>query len=196
MDDSAVTQEKPKRQLSQAQLDQLAKAREKANTVRKKNAERRKKEKRLKELQKQVQDEELDEEIQSYTSSETKDQSESDEELVEAVLKEKPLKGKGKTNEVKSKKKKKKQKKTTRRKEPRAAAWRDSSDSSSEESDDEPETTSSSEEDSYAKMPSKTKRKVKRSSRIVAPAENQYNDIYHNQMNQAFGSLFPNYNIR
>eukprot|EP01043_Picozoa_sp_COSAG02_P032538 COSAG02_NODE_2177_length_9589_cov_2.871760_9_plen_83_part_00 len=50
------TQAKPKRQLTQAQLDQLEKAREKANAVRKQNAERKQKEKRLKELQKQVQD--------------------------------------------------------------------------------------------------------------------------------------------
>ena len=39
---------KPKRQLTQAQLDQLAKAREKANAVRKRNAEMKKKEKKLK----------------------------------------------------------------------------------------------------------------------------------------------------
>ena len=48
---------KAKRQLTQAQLDQLAKAREKANAVRKQNAEMKKKEKRLKELQRQVQEE-------------------------------------------------------------------------------------------------------------------------------------------
>ena len=59
--DSPLPQEtkKPKRQLTQAQLDQLAKAREKANAVRKQNADRKKKEKRLKELQKQVHEEEL-----------------------------------------------------------------------------------------------------------------------------------------
>ena len=39
---------KPKRQLTQAQLDQLAKAREKANAVRKRNAEMKKKEKKMK----------------------------------------------------------------------------------------------------------------------------------------------------
>ena len=36
---------KPKRKLTQAQLDQLAKAREKANAVRKKNAESRQRQK-------------------------------------------------------------------------------------------------------------------------------------------------------
>ena len=41
---------KPKKQLTQAQLDQLAKAREKANAVRKRNAEMKRKEKKLKEL--------------------------------------------------------------------------------------------------------------------------------------------------
>ena len=58
---------KPKRQLTQAQLDQLAKAREKANAVRKQNAEMKKKEKHLKELQRQVQEEEIDEEIERYS---------------------------------------------------------------------------------------------------------------------------------
>ena len=48
---------KPKKQLTQAQLDQLAKAREKANAVRKRNAEMKRKEKKLKELQRQVQEE-------------------------------------------------------------------------------------------------------------------------------------------
>ena len=57
---------KPKRQLTQAQLDQLAKAREKANAVRKRNAETKKKEKKLKELQRQVQEEELDDHIKRY----------------------------------------------------------------------------------------------------------------------------------
>ena len=57
---------KSKRQLTQTQLDQLAKAREKANAVRKQNAERKKKEKRLKELQRQVQEEELEEELHRY----------------------------------------------------------------------------------------------------------------------------------
>ena len=52
MDESAhgleeQPQAKPKRQLTQGQLDQLAKAREKANAVRKQNAERKKKERRL-----------------------------------------------------------------------------------------------------------------------------------------------------
>ena len=59
---------KTKRQLTQAQLDQLAKAREKANAVRKQNAEMKKKEKRLKELQRQVQEEEIDEEIERYSA--------------------------------------------------------------------------------------------------------------------------------
>ena len=63
---------KPKRQLTQAQLDQLAKAREKANAVRKQNAEMKKKAQRLKELQKQVHEEELDEEIERYSAGQTK----------------------------------------------------------------------------------------------------------------------------
>ena len=65
--DEQVEPTKTKRQLTQAQLDQLAKAREKANAVRKQNAEMKKKEKRLKELQRQVQEEEIDEEIERYS---------------------------------------------------------------------------------------------------------------------------------
>ena len=64
MDEEITETTKPKRQLTEAQLEQLAKAREKANSVRKQNAERRKKEKRLKEIQKQVQEEELDEVVE------------------------------------------------------------------------------------------------------------------------------------
>ena len=59
---------KPKRQLTEAQLAQLAKAREKANAVRKRNAEMKRKEKKLKELQRQVQEEELNEELNRYES--------------------------------------------------------------------------------------------------------------------------------
>ena len=61
---------KPKKQLTQAQLDQLAKAREKANAVRKRNAEMKRKEKKLKDLQRQVQEEELDEDIRRYEKPE------------------------------------------------------------------------------------------------------------------------------
>ena len=61
---------KPKKQLTQAQLDQLAKAREKANAVRKRNAEMKRKEKKLKELQRQVQEEELDEDLKRYEKPE------------------------------------------------------------------------------------------------------------------------------
>ena len=59
MEAETEPQTKPKRQLmiTEVQLDQLAKAREKANAVRKQNAEMKKKAKRLKDLQRQVQQE-------------------------------------------------------------------------------------------------------------------------------------------
>ena len=66
IEEQAKPTTKAKRQLTQAQLDQLPKAREKANAVRKQNAEMKKKDKRLKELQRQVQEEELDEEIERF----------------------------------------------------------------------------------------------------------------------------------
>jgi hypothetical protein len=46
---------KPKRQLSEKQLAQLAKAREKANAVRKKNAELKRKEKQVQQMKRQQQ---------------------------------------------------------------------------------------------------------------------------------------------
>ena len=64
---------KPKRKLTQAQMDQLAKAREKANAVRKKNAEtrqrQRQKEKQLAEMKRQAEEEELDIQLNRLHSS-------------------------------------------------------------------------------------------------------------------------------
>ena len=77
--DRSTTPPKAKRQLTEAQLTQLAKAREKANAVRKQNAqlkyERKKKEQRLKELQRKVQEEEIDEEIQRHEQINTPSKS-------------------------------------------------------------------------------------------------------------------------
>ena len=99
--DRSTTPPKAKRQLTEAQLTQLAKAREKANAVRKQNAqlkhERKKKEQRLKELQRKVQEEEIDEEIQRHEQINTPSKS-------PAVTKKKPgkpkAKPKAKTNPV------------------------------------------------------------------------------------------------
>jgi hypothetical protein len=161
---------KPKRQLTQAQLDQLAKAREKANAVRKQNAEMKKKAQRLKELQKQVHEEELDEEIERYSAGQTK----------------------APTKETQSKAKEKP--KRNRRPPPAAE--------SSEESSDE-ETSSSSEEEEP--LPVRTRKPKKKKKNQYEPQyEPQYQpqyqppvvqDAYAHQMNRAFGSLFPNYNM-
>jgi hypothetical protein len=51
---------KPKKQLSEKQLAQLAKAREKANAVRKQNAENRRKERELAQLSKKAKVEAVD----------------------------------------------------------------------------------------------------------------------------------------
>ena len=61
-DEIPVTQPKAKtkRKLTQAQLDQLAKAREKANAVRRKNAVTKQKKKQIAEMERQREDEELD----------------------------------------------------------------------------------------------------------------------------------------
>ena len=161
---------KPKRQLTQAQLDQLAKAREKANAVRKQNAEMKKKAQRLKELQKQVHEEELDEEIERYSVGQTK----------------------APTKETQSKAKEKP--KRNRRPPPAAE--------SSEESSDE-ETSSSSEEEEP--LPVRTRKPKKKKKNQYQPQHQpqyqpQYQppvvqDAYAHQMNRAFGSLFPNYNM-
>ena len=161
---------KPKRQLTQAQLDQLAKAREKANAVRKQNAEMKKKAQRLKELQKQVHEEELDEEIERYSAGQTK----------------------APTKETQSKAKEKP--KRNRRPPPAAE--------SSEESSDE-ETSSSSEEEEP--LPVRTRKPKKKKKNQYQPQHQpqyqpQYQppvvqDAYAHQMNRAFGSLFPNYNM-
>ena len=66
----AETKVKAKRQLTKAQLSQLALAREKANAVRKQNALHRKtqkdKEQQLKEMRRQQEMDVLDEELEQY----------------------------------------------------------------------------------------------------------------------------------
>eukprot|EP01048_Picozoa_sp_COSAG05_P006552 COSAG05_NODE_432_length_9860_cov_10.291056_1_plen_152_part_00 len=49
-----IKETKPKRQLTEGQLEQLAKAREKANAVRKRNADMKRKEKELNEMERQA----------------------------------------------------------------------------------------------------------------------------------------------
>ena len=152
-------QTKPKRQLTEKQLDQLAKARVKANAVRKKNAELKKKGKQVTLMKRQQEEEALDQEIASLTAV------------------QKP------------------------RKAPQLVAQEDLVSSSSSESEPEPE-------------PVKRKAaKVKKKKPVHVPSSDESSDedyvpdkrrterqlfqdsMYDRQMQRAFGSLFPNYNL-
>ena len=150
---------KPKRQLTEKQLDQLAKARVKANAVRKKNAELKKKGKQVSLMKRQQEEEALDQEIASLTAV------------------QKP------------------------RKAPQLVAQEDLVSSSSSESEPEPE-------------PVKRKAaKIKKKKPVRVPSSDDSSDedyvpdkrrvqrqmlqdaVYDRQMQRAFGSLFPNYNV-
>ena len=154
-------QTKPKRQLTEKQLDQLAKARVKANAVRKKNAELKKKGKQVTLMKRQQEEEALDQEIASLT----------------AVRKP--------------------------RKAPQLVAQEDLVSSSSSESESEPD-------------PEPVKRKavkIKKKKPVHVPSSDESSDedyapnkrlvrrqkmqdsMYDRQMQRAFGSLFPNYNL-
>ena len=149
---------KPKRQLTEKQLDQLAKARVKANAVRKKNAELKKKGKQVTLMKRQQEEEALDQEIASLTAV------------------QKP------------------------RKAPQLVAQEDLVSSSSSESEPDPE-------------PVKRKAKIKKKKPVHVPSSDESSDedyvpnkrivrrqemqdsMYDRQMQRAFGSLFPNYNL-
>ena len=160
---------KPKRQLTQAQLDQLAKARVKANAVRKKNAELKKKGKQVSLMKRQQEEEALDQEIASLTKAPPP----------QAV--QKPRKKKA----------------------PQLVAQEDLVSSSSSESESEPD-------------PEPVKRKavkIKKKKPVHVPSSDESSDedyvpnkrivrrqemqdsMYDRQMQRAFGSLFPNYNL-
>ena len=171
---SAVTTEKPKakRKLTPAQLEQLALAREKANAVRKRNAQQRKvqkqKEQKLKDFQRQREQDELDKQLSQFSAprkaptpvaeEESSESSESEEETPPPV---KAVKAKSQ----KSKKKKKKQRPVS-----------ESSESSSEEE--------------YV-PPKKTRVKHQHQPQ-QHQHQQQQEDLYDHQMRRAFASLFPN----
>ena len=164
---------KPKRQLTEKQLDQLAKAREKANAVRKKNAELKRKGKQVTLMKRQQEEEALDQEIASLTG------------------KQKP-------------------KQPRKKKAPQLVAQEDlvsSSDDESESSESEPEPEPVSKPRRKAKAKKKPKRVKQESSsdessdEDYAPDKRQLSrqmrqdSMYDRQMERAFGSLFPNYNV-
>jgi hypothetical protein len=175
---------KPKRQLTQAQLDQLAKAREKANAVRKQNAEMKKKAQRLKELQRQVHEEELDEEIERYSAGQQTKAA------CAPRLRAGETPSKPKVSKVVPSKAKPK-----RRSQRPTPAPVESSEESSEESEDE-ETSSSSEEEEPPPARKPKKQKKRPASRAAPYQQPAIQDVYAHQMNRAFGSLFPNYNVQ
>jgi hypothetical protein len=158
----AETKVKAKRQLTKAQLSQLALAREKANAVRKQNALHRKtqkdKEQQLKEMRRQQEIDVLDEELEQYQRPKKKtkakapprEEPEPEPESESSESEEEP-------EEVKPRKKSKKVKRVKK-------APVSSSESSSDEE--------------YIAV-KKTRK---------APVS----DMYDHQMRRAFASLFPN----
>ena len=165
---------KEKRQLSEKQLDQLAKARVKANAVRKKNAELKKKEKQVTLMKRQQEEEALYQEIASLTKA------------PQAV--QKPRKKKA----------------------PQLVAQEDLVSSSSSESETESEPDP---DPSKPKVGRRKASKVKKNKPVHVPSSDESSDedyvpdkrqlsrqmrqdsMYDRQMQRAFGSLFPNYNL-
>ena len=168
---------KPKRQLTEKQLDQLAKAREKANAVRKKNAELKRKGKQVTLMKRQQEEEALDQEIASLTG------------------KQKP----------------KQPKKQAKKKAPQLVAQEDlvsSSDDESESSASEPEPEPEVSKPRRKAKAKKNPKRVKQESSSDESSDEDYapdkrqlsrqmrqDSMYDRQMERAFGSLFPNYNV-
>jgi len=152
---------KPKRQLTEKQLDQLAKARVKANAVRKKNAELKKKGKQVSLMKRQQEEEALDQEIASLTAV------------------QKPRKKKA----------------------PQLVAQEDLVSSSSSESEPEPEPVKRKAAKVKKKKPVHVSSSDESSDEDYAPnkrivrRQEMQDSMYDRQMQRAFGSLFPNYNL-
>ena len=160
----AETKVKAKRQLTKAQLSQLALAREKANAVRKQNALHRKtqkdKEQQLKEMRRQQEIDVLDEEIEQYQRPKKKTKAKApprEEPEPEPEPESESSESEEEPEEVKPRKKSKKVKRVKK-------APVSSSESSSDEE--------------YIAV-KKTRK---------APVS----DMYDHQMRHAFASLFPN----
>ena len=173
---------KPKRQLSEAQLAQLAKAREKANAVRKRNAEQRQsqkqKEQQLQDLKRQAHQQEVEAELTKYrkpraaepakprkqavveleseSSSEEESSSSSEEEPI-------PKRRSSKRSAFARPRKRTKRKPLKQRRRPQVS-----------------ESESSSSDEDYVPNTQVTKR------------QQVQDDMYDRQMQRAFASLFPN----
>ena len=168
---SAATTEKPKakRKLTAAQLEQLALAREKANAVRKRNAQQRKvqkqKEQKLKDFQRQREQDELDKQLSQFSAPRKAPTPVAEEESSESSESEEETPPPVKAVKAKSQKSKKKKQQKQR-------PVSDSSESSSEEE--------------YV-PPKKTRVKHQHQ-----PQQHHQDELYDHQMRRAFASLFPN----
>lgn len=160
---------KAKRQLTPEQLEKLAAAREKANAVRKEKAAAKKKEKELANLKAKQRQNEVEAEIATLQKPKA------------SVKPKTPPKRAAKKPNVYAPE--------------RAEDVEDSSEEEDSESDYSTEESSSSEEEIEYRPPPKKKNKYKKKKKQVRYAEpaNPMDDVYQQRMQQAFGSLFPNY---
>lgn len=159
---------KAKRQLTPEQLEKLAAAREKANAVRKEKAVAKKKEKELAQIKAKQRQQEVDNELASLQTPRV-------------------------TPKAPPKKKKQKEKVE--------AVIISDSDSDSDYSESSEEESSSSEEEEivYRRKSQKKKKaqpkakRAKQANRGVHFVGNDVDEVYNHRMQQAFGSLFPQY---
>ena len=162
---------KAKRQLTPEQLEKLAAAREKANAVRKEKAVAKKKEKELAQIKAKQRQQDVDNELASLQTP-------------RVTPKAAP-----------------KQKKKEKIEEKVEAVIISDSDSDSDYSESSEEESSSSEEEEivYRRKSQKKKKaqpkakRVKQDNRGVHFVGNDVDEVYNHRMQQAFGSLFPQY---
>ena len=171
-DEPVATQQetKPKRKLSEAQLAQLAKAREKANAVRKRNAEQRQsqkqKEQQLRDLKRHAHEQEIETELTKYR----KPAQQSVVELESESSEEEPSSSSSEEEPPPRKPRKvKRQVKRSKRKPVKQRRHTQVSESDTDTSDEE-----------Y--IPDKP----------AMRRQQQQNDMYDRQIQRAFASLFPN----
>eukprot|EP01051_Picozoa_sp_SAG22_P010108 SAG22_NODE_888_length_6659_cov_13.876067_10_plen_175_part_00 len=157
---------KAKRQLTPEQLEKLATAREKANAVRKEKAAAKKKEKELAQIKAKQRQQEVDTELASLQTPKV-------------------------TPKSAPKQRKKKEEKIE------AVIISDSDSDSSYSESSEEESSSSEEEVVYRKTKKKKAqpkaKRAKQANRGVHFVGNDVDEVYNHRMQQAFGSLFPQF---
>jgi len=162
-----IKETKSKRQLTEGQLEQLAKAREKANAVRKRNADMKRKEKELNEMERQAKEKALDKRLSKVSKApkkkampiveESSDDSDSDSDFT-----------------TESSSSSEEEPPPRRRRAKRAPVRRAKSKVKRYEEPDEPPAQPQPESQSQP---------------------DYSNRVYDQHMNRAFASLFPNYNV-